>query len=143
MFKGVLDRYPDTKFILSHGGGTIPYVAWRLASIEYGQNNKRPPIFRALYDFLGNREPTKVLNHLRKMYFDTANVSGSYAVNTLQSFAGPDHLVFETDLCISKLAAIITKNLEKHGDFTEEEYNKMAYGSCLELFPALKEYYNQ
>lgn len=32
MFNGVLDRYPDIIFILSHGGGTIPYVVWRLAS---------------------------------------------------------------------------------------------------------------
>ena len=80
--------YSGYNLILSHGGGIIPYAAWRLASIEYGQNDKRPPIFRALYDFLVNGQPTKGLNHVRKMYFDTANVSGSHAVKTLQSFVG-------------------------------------------------------
>lgn len=141
MFNGVLDKYTHIKYILSHGGGTIPYVAWRLAGIEYGQNGKRTPVVRALYDFLVNREPTKGLNHLKKMYYDTAHVSGDYAVKTLQAFAGPDNIVFGTDLCISKLASIVTKNLEKDGNFSEEEYRKMSYGNCLKLFPAFHKYY--
>ena len=142
MYNGVLDRYPDIRYILSHGGGTIPYIAWRLAAIEYGQNGKRTPVLKTLYDFLVNREPTKGLNHLRNMYYDTANVSGDYALKALQSFAGPDHIVFGTDLCISKLASIITKNLSKDGDFSEEEYNKMSYSNCLKLFPDLEKYYS-
>ncbi|MEJ2543916.1 MAG: amidohydrolase family protein [Calditrichaceae bacterium] len=142
MYRGVLDRYPNIKYILSHGGGTIPFLAWRLAGIEYGKKGEKPPVIRALYDFLVNGEPTKGLNHLKKMYYDTAVVSGDYAVKTLQAFAGPDNIVFGSDLCINKLAAIATKNLRKDGDFTEEEYNKMSYGNCLDLFPSLKKYYN-
>ena len=141
MYNGILDRYPDIRYILSHGGGTIPYIAWRLASIEYGQKDKRPPLARTFYDFLVNGEPTKGLKHLRKMYYDTANVSGEYAVRNLQSFAGADHIVYGSDLCISKLAAIITKNLAKDGEFSDEEYNKMSYGNCLTLFPGLRELY--
>jgi len=142
MFNGVLDKYTNIKYILSHGGGTIPYIGWRLAGIEYGQKGKRTPVIRALYDFLVNREPTKGLNHLRNMYYDTANVSGDYALKTLQSFAGPDQIVFGTDLCISKLVPIITKNLKKDGDFTEEEYQKMSFENSLELFPDLHKYYD-
>ena len=106
MYKGVLDRCPDIKYILSHGGGTIPYIAWRLAAIEYGQDGKKTPLIRTFYDFLVKREPATGLKHLRNMYYDTANVSGEYAVKTLQAFAGPGHIVFGTDLCISKLAPI-------------------------------------
>ena len=142
MYNGIPDRYPNIRYILSHGGGTIPYIAWRLAAIEYAQNGKRTPVIRTLYDFLVNGGPTKGLNHLKNMYYDTANVSGEYAVKTLQSFAGPDHMVFGSDLCISKLSAIVTKNLAKDGEFSEEDYDKMSYGNCLELFPDLKQYYN-
>jgi predicted TIM-barrel fold metal-dependent hydrolase len=142
MYNGILDRYPNIRYILSHGGGTIPYIAWRLAAIEYGQNGKRTPVIKSLYDFLVNGEPTKGLNHLKNMYYDTANVSGDYAVKALQMFAGPDHLVYGSDLCISKLAAIITKNLAKDGDFSQEVYDKMSYGNCLELFPSIQAYYN-
>lgn len=141
MFQGVLDKYPDIRYILSHGGGTIPYIAWRLAAIEYGQKGKRTPLFRTFYDFLVNGEPTTGLRHLKNMYYDTANVSGDYQVKTLQAFAGPDHIVYGTDLCISKFAPIITKNLEKDGEFTDEEYDRMSWGNCLELFPAYRKLY--
>ena len=142
MYNGVLDRYQNIHFILSHGGGTIPYLAWRLASIEYGQKGKSTHLFKVFYDYLVKGEPTTGLNHLRRMYYDTANVSGPYQLKSLQDFAGPDHLVFGTDLCISKVAPIITKNLEKDGEFSDEYYNKMSYGNCLELFPSLRAFYN-
>ena len=138
MQQGTLDKYPDIRFILSHGGGTIPYLAWRLASIEYLQTGKRMPLFRIFYDYLVNKEPSKGLNHLRNMYYDTATVSGEYQVKTLQKFAGPDHIVYGSDLCISTLASIVTKNLEKDGDFTEKEYDLMSYGNCFKLFPDFK-----
>ena len=141
MYRGVLDRYPDIRYILSHGGGTIPYIAWRLAGIEYGQKDKKPPIIRTFYDFLVNGEPSKGLQHLKRMYYDTANVSGDYAIKTLQDFAGPDHIVFGTDVCISKLAPIVTKNLLKQGDFNDDRLDKMAYANCLKLFPELEKYY--
>ena len=142
MYRGVLDRYPNIKYILSHGGGTIPYIAWRLAGIEYGQKDKRTPIIKTFYDFLVNREPTTGLRHLKNMYYDTAHVSGEWAVKTLQAFAGPGHIVFGTDFCIDKLAPIITKNLAKDGDFNDDAYNKMSYQNCLKLFPEFKKYYN-
>ena len=141
MRQGTLDKYPDIRYILSHGGGTIPYLAWRLASIEYMVVGKRMPLFRVFYDYLVNKEPTKGLNHLRNMYYDTASVSGESQVQTLQKFAGADHIVFGTDVCINNVASIVTKNLEKDGKFTDEEYDKMSYGNCLELFPSLKEPY--
>ena len=99
------------------------------------------PLFRVFYDYLVNKEPTKGLNHLRNMYYDTASVSGESQVQTLQKFAGADHIVFGTDVCINNVASIVTKNLEKDGKFTDEEYDKMSYGNCLELFPSLKELY--
>jgi len=57
-------------------------------------------------------------------------------------YAGPEQIVFGTDLCISKLASIITKNLGKDGDFTDVKYEKMSYQNCLKLFPKLEKFYN-
>ena len=139
MYRSVLDRYPNIRYILSHGGGTIPYIAWRLAGIEYGQKDKRTPLIRTFYDFLCKGEPSKGLSHLKKMYYDTALVSGDHAINALRNFAGPDHIVFGSDLCIAKLAPIVTKNLMKAAVSDKVEYNKMAFENCLDLFPHLKE----
>ena len=77
------------------------------------------------------------------MYYDTANVSGEYALKTLKSFAGSGNILFGTDLCISKLASIVSKNLSKEGDFSREEFNKLAYRNGIELFPELEQIYNQ
>lgn len=143
MHKGVLDHYPGIRYILAHGGGTIPYIAWRMAAIEYAQEAKKTPVMRTLYDFLAKGEPAKGLQLLRNMYYDTTHVSGSYAMKTLQSFAGPDHVVFGSDLCISKLAGIVTRNITKDGEFSNEEFTKMAYGNCLSLFPAFAELFKE
>lgn len=143
LYNGVLDRYKNIKFILAHGGGTIPYLAWRLASIEYAQKGKKPPIFRSLYDFLIKGRPEKGLRHLKNMYYDTANVSGDYALKTLNSFASPDQILFGSDLCISKLSSIITKNISKEGGFSQPELNKVFYENGIRLFPDLERIYNQ
>ena len=137
MYTGVLDRYPNIRYILSHGGGTIPYIAWRAAMIEYGQKDKRTPVLRTLYDFLVKGRPNKGLNHFKNMYYDTALVSGESAVKTLQLFAGSKHILFGSDLCIAKTAPIIMKNLSKDGNFSDDEYRDMTYGNSLRLFPSL------
>ena len=134
---GTVDKYPDIHYILCHGGGTIPYLAWRLASIEYIQAGKRMPLFRVFYDYLVNKEPSKGLNLLRNMYYDTASVSGEYQLKTLQKFAGPDHIVYGSDLCISTVASIVTRNLEKDGDFSDEEYEKMSCGNIRSVIPGI------
>lgn len=143
MFNGVLDRYPNITYIVSHGGGTIPFLAWRLAGIEYAQKDKKVSVLRALYDYLLKGKPDKGLRCLKSMYFDTAIVSGNYALNALRDFAGSEHIVYGSDLCIAKLSQIITKNLKRDGNFSLNEYNAISYGNCLRLFPALSEYFSK
>ena len=58
MFTGALDSYRDITYILSHGGGTIPFLAWRVALNEYLQEDKKPPV--------------SGLRLLRAMFYDTA-----------------------------------------------------------------------
>ena len=42
LFYDILDRYPKIRFILSHAGGTLPYIAWRVASIVHRQVGVAP-----------------------------------------------------------------------------------------------------
>jgi aminocarboxymuconate-semialdehyde decarboxylase len=86
-------------------------------------------------------KPEKGLKLLKKMYFDTALVSGEYALRPLQMFANPKHIVYGSDFCVAKMAPIITKNLTKDGDFTGENLDNMEYKNCLGLFPALEKFY--
>jgi predicted TIM-barrel fold metal-dependent hydrolase len=135
LYMDVTDRYPDIKYILSHGGGTIPYLGWRLAMIKYARKNKKPPVLRTLYDFLIKGGPEAGLNDLKQMYYDTALTSGPYALNTLNEFAGSSQIVFGSDFPMAKVAPIVVKNLDNHPEFSAKDIEDINYKNSLELFP--------
>lgn len=137
IFTGTIERYPDIRYILSHGGGTIPYLAWRLALIEYGHENKKPPILKSLYDFIIKGGPESGLKILKDMYYDTALTSSPYALKALQEFAGPGRIVFGSDFPFAKVSSLVTNNLRKYNDFSAEEFKLIDYKNCNELFPQL------
>ena len=33
LYNGTLDKYPDIRFILAHGGGATPFLAWRMSLV--------------------------------------------------------------------------------------------------------------
>ena len=35
LYSGVLERYPNIRFTLAHAGGTVPFLAWKIALIYY------------------------------------------------------------------------------------------------------------
>lgn len=137
MYKGVLDKFKNIKYILSHGGGTLPFLAWRLSLISYGQKGKRIPVMKALYDFLVKGAPEKGLKQIKNMYFDTALTSGGYALNTLNEFAGSSQIVYGSDFAMAKVAPIVAKNLDNHPEFTDEDHKKIDYQNCIDLFSSL------
>ncbi|MFC1984289.1 amidohydrolase family protein [Chloroflexota bacterium] len=79
VYGGVLEKYPELKFVTHHAGGTIPYLAKR---IEGGD--------RAIM-------PKPIIEYLKLFYNDTA-VRGSTAnLMCAHTFFGADHLAFATD----------------------------------------------
>lgn len=77
---GWLDRYPDLKIILSHGGGFVPYAAERIARICAPDGSIETGIAR-----------------LRRYWFDTALTSSPYALPSLLAFADPARITFGSD----------------------------------------------
>lgn len=137
---GTTDRCPNINYILSHGGGTIPYLAWRIALIKYSKKEIRPSILTMLYDFLIKKGPDSGLKILKDMYYDTAITSSPYALKALQEFAGSRRIVFGSDLPFSaKVAPMIAKDLGKYEGFTKDDFEAIDYKNCLELFPQLKD----
>ncbi len=84
VFSGVVERFPNIRWVLGHLGGAIPYLAERL---DRG--------FHAFADCRVNidRPPSE---YLRKFYYDTVN----FDVNALRlalEFCGVDRLVAGSD----------------------------------------------
>lgn len=81
---GTMDRYPDIKFILSHAGGTVPYIAWRLA----------------LGDFVLDKEknfPLGTIHYLKQFYYDTALSTSPNVLGSIRELVGIDRLLFGSD----------------------------------------------
>jgi predicted TIM-barrel fold metal-dependent hydrolase len=123
---------------LSHGGGTVPYLAWRIALIKYAQENKKPLLLRSLYDLIIKGGPESGLRILRSMYYDTALTSSPYALSALYEFVGPAKIVFGSDYPFAKMASIVAKNLEKFEGFSNKDLNSVYHLNCLELFAHLR-----
>ena len=84
VFSGVVERYPRIRWVLTHMGGAIPYLAERL---DRG--------YRAFADCRANisRPPSE---YLRTFYFDTVNFNPA-AVSFALDFAGPDRILAGSD----------------------------------------------
>ncbi|MFJ9573073.1 amidohydrolase family protein [Streptomyces bacillaris] len=79
---GIPRRYPDIRFILSHGGGFLPYSSHRMA-LTIANDTARSPL--------------DVLDDFRSFHFDTALSSSPAALPTLLAFARPGHVLFGSD----------------------------------------------
>lgn len=133
---GTTKRHPDVRYILSHGGGTVPYLAWRIALSMYVKKEARPSVLRMIYDFMIEGGPVSGLKVLRNMYYDTALSSSPYALRAMQELVGSSHIVFGTDLPFSeKVAPLAVKDLKKYPGFSEEDFKAIDYKNCHRLFP--------
>jgi aminocarboxymuconate-semialdehyde decarboxylase len=84
VFSGVVDRHPRIRWVLTHMGGAVPYLAERFdrgyrAFEECRRNISRPPS-----------------EYLREFYYDTVNFNPS-AVRLALDFAGEDRILAGSD----------------------------------------------
>ncbi|HXO21404.1 MAG TPA: amidohydrolase family protein [Thermoanaerobaculia bacterium] len=84
VFAGVPDRYPRIRWVLSHLGGAIPYLAERLDRGFHAFRDCRAHIPRPPSDYL------------RRFYYDTVNFDPQ-ALQLAIAFAGADHLLAGSD----------------------------------------------
>ena len=84
VFTGVVERHPNIKWVLTHMGGAVPYLAERL---DRG--------YRAFADcrqFI-SKPPSE---YLKTFYYDTVNFDPD-AVEFAIKFAGPDRILAGSD----------------------------------------------
>ena len=80
---GIMQDYPDIKFIIHHAGSMVPFLEGRIKwmyPLEFGGKIRNP------------RE------QFRKFYCDTAAYGSSSALMCAYDFFGADHLLFGTDM---------------------------------------------
>ena len=125
VLKGVPRRYPDLKFILSHGGGFLPYAAYRSANLI----NVIDPEIAA----------EDVLEDLSSFYFDTALASSPSSLPSLLQFAKPGHVLYGSDwpYCLDKSVSFFTQKLEQYEGLDEAGHAAINRGNAEALLPRL------
>ncbi len=93
IISGAMRRYQNMRFILSHAGGTLPYLVPRISlSISM-----MPGVAEQVGD---------VPSAFRAFYYDTALSAGVSSMAALAQIASPDHILFGTDFPMAPLTAI-------------------------------------
>lgn len=98
VFSGTLERYGRIRWILSHAGGFIPFIAWRLALADGIPE-------------LAAKAPKGVLSYLKALYYDTALSPSPYALASLLQLVDPSHILFGSDFPFAPEMAV---GLEAH-----------------------------
>ena len=79
-----LQRYPRISFVLSHLGGTLPWVAWRLSMLDDFPSASG-----------GRRQPVR--EQLRRFHYDVALSADPTALDMAAEVVGIDRLLFGSD----------------------------------------------
>jgi predicted TIM-barrel fold metal-dependent hydrolase len=122
LFNGYLEKYPNIRFILSHGGGGLPVMGRRIVR-EYLRKVNQPDnedLFREKMSLLQN------------LYYDTAQ-KGIAMFNSLNEFCGSDHIVFGSDTPFQPgfEVGMIQKELSAYEGFSPKEKERIREGSGL------------
>lgn len=131
--QGTVRKYTDCKIILSHGGGTLPYLIARVATpLRKAADFGTPYIAGTTYDMF--------MEDFRRFYFDLALSATTPNMNMLLELVPHDHILYGSDFPYPPPAAhpAMLEQLESY-DLSSELRNKINFGNAFALIPRLKE----
>jgi predicted TIM-barrel fold metal-dependent hydrolase len=82
---GTLARHPNIRFVFSHGGGTLPFLATRISEV-----GGRTPEIAA-------RNPGGIMPLLKALYCDTASAASEPQLAAMLRFYPEGHILFGSD----------------------------------------------
>jgi 6-methylsalicylate decarboxylase len=125
LFSGALERFPGIRFILAHGGGVIPYIAWRLSLA---------PVISPL---LPQWPQEKIFAGLRRFWYDTALCADRHALPALLETAAPERILFGSDwpYAPAKITGLSIAGIREAPGVTERLRAGIERENALNLFP--------
>lgn len=127
LFSNIIQTHRNIKVILSHAGGTLPYVINRPAA-RFTR---------------GSKEYEEWMDAAADFYFDVALSANENPLTLLQKFTKPGRILWGSDTPFAPEASI-AHNAESLDDFKFERpkmLEEISTQNALELFPRLKQYY--
>jgi predicted TIM-barrel fold metal-dependent hydrolase len=126
MYSGALARHPNINFILPHAGGTLPFLAPRIAAI-------------GAIPVLGDRAlaAPDAVAALARFYYDTALSVAPQQIAALRTLAPVSQMLYGTDFPFATEARVRAAEDAFAGlAFTAQEEQMIRYGNASRLFAA-------
>ena len=95
VFSGVLERHPDLKLLIHHGGSMVPHFAGRVGP-GWDQLGARTPEEQK-EDVTGYPLTKRPIEYFTMMYADTAMFGAAHALRCSIDFYGVDQVLFGSD----------------------------------------------
>src|ERR1700690_331043 len=120
-------RTPNVKYIFSHAGGTIPYLATRFSIVD------------EMGVIHGARERGTAADTFRRLYWDTALSWGDPVLQLLRSVVGMDRVLYGSDYPYLRrdLAVASLGQLQRTAVLNDDERSAVLGESALSLLPRL------
>ncbi len=122
-YSGYAAQFPNIKWIWSHGGGSMPFLAGRISG---GSNNKKPEM------------PNGMMAELRKMYYDLAGAANPGVVASLRQLVTADKILFGTDFPPGGHVLEQAEAIRELKMFNEAELKMVERDNAVKLIPRLK-----
>jgi 6-methylsalicylate decarboxylase len=126
-YSNTFARTPDIKYLFSHAGGTIPFVASRFSIVD--QMDVIP----------GGEERGPIAETLRRLYWDTASAFSDPVLRLLRSVTGVHNVVFGSDYPYPRNDISIggLRQLERSGELDDDERRGVLGETAARLIPRL------
>ena len=121
-FSGDAAMFPDIRFIWSHAGGSLPFLAGRIDADSAGAQDRLPNGF---------------LEQARQFYYDTAGAANRGALVSLLELVEPDRILFGTDFPPGGTVQGNADALRALGLFSDADLRAIDRDNILRLIPRL------
>lgn len=128
ILSGSMEKYPHIRWILSHSGGFLPFIAWRVSLA-----NLLPQYIKAA--------PQGILTYIQRFYYDTALSPSVYSLAALRELVDPSHLLFGSDFPFAPapVVSMCCQTLDSTGLWDDTVKYGIARGHALKLFPQYRQ----
>jgi predicted TIM-barrel fold metal-dependent hydrolase len=90
LWNGTFAKFPNIRWIMPHGGGTIPFLVYRMSAMDMN-----PKLREHLPD-------GSVASALRGLYYDVAEICAPGPLECLMEIADPSRVTFGSDFPFSR-----------------------------------------
>lgn len=128
---GMLERARNIRWLLAHGGGTLPYISDRVLLCDQVESGLAGGPLPILWRYLQRRRL------LRRLSYDTACATSEYVLAALVGFAAPNQLLFGSNVPGSPAPNVSRQlaDLAAHQGLGPDALPSIEWRNALRLFP--------